>query len=182
MIAPNCPDHERLVLDLALGRLDDEAALEAENVSESCPVCRAWWQAQFEGEMAEVVDDAVAAAITNLELPVRRRSRGWLAAAAVAVMALGVGSLWVSQANRTVDEATAHRSASIQVFDFENPAAFGEVVKVAAPDGDSMSNVQVITEDGLATASAPVEVENSGDAFFSGGFESGELGAWVPST
>ena len=33
MIAPSCPEHERLVLDLALGRLDDGSAVEAEDTA-----------------------------------------------------------------------------------------------------------------------------------------------------
>jgi len=187
MIFPNCPDHERLVLDLALGRLDDEAAIEAESISESCPVCRAWWREQFEGGVAEVVDDAVAAAFNNIELPARRRSHGWMAAAAAVAMAFGVGTIWVSQSSMTVDEVVAPRTASIQTFDFENPDAVSEFAKVEVPDPDPAPIEQpvarrVIAEETLIVAATPVVVEEPSDSLFSGGFETGQLDDWVPST
>ena len=188
MISPHCPDHGRLVLDLALGRLDDDAAAEAESISESCPVCRVWWQEQFEGGVAEVVDDAVAAAFTDLELPVRRRSHGWMAAAAAVVMALGVGAIWVSQSATTMDEVLAPRTASIQTFDFEIPETAGEFVMVEVPDPDPAPVVhpvaqRVIVEETLIAEASPAEVvvEDSSESLFAGSFESGDLGAWVPS-
>ena len=189
MISPNCPDHGRLVLDLALGRLDDDAAAEAESISESCPVCRAWWQEQFEGGVAEVVDDAVSAALTDLELPVRRRSHGWMAAAAAVVMALGVGAIWVSQNRTSMDEVVAPRTASIQTLDFEIPETVDEFAMVEAPNPDPVPVVRsvaqrVIVEETLIVeaSSDEVVVEDSSESLFAGSFESGDLGAWVPST
>lgn len=187
MISPNCPDHGRLVLDLALGRLDDAAAAEAESISESCPTCRAWWNEQFEGEAADVVDAAVAVALTDLRLPERRRSRGWIAAAAAIVMAFGVGTLWVAQNNTKVDEDVAPQMVAIQTFDFEVPEAVAEFARVEVSDPDSApieqpSPQRVFAEEDLAAVAAPVEVEESSEPLFSGSFESGDFGGWVPST
>jgi len=189
MIFPNCPDHGRLVLDLALGRLDDDAAAEAESVGESCPVCRAWWQEQLEGGAAQVVDEAVASTFSGLRLPARRRSHGWMAAAAAVVMALGVGTIWVSQSRTSMDEVTAPRTALIQTLDFESWEAAGEFALVEAPDPDPAIVVRpvaqrVISEETLITeaSSAEVVVEDSSESLFAGSFESGDLSAWVPST
>ena len=189
MISPNCPNHGRLVLELALGRLDDDAAAEAESISESCPVCRAWWQEQFEGGAAEVVDDSVATAFTDLQLPARRRSHGWMAVAAAVVMALGVGTIWVSQSRTSMDEVTAPQTASIQTLDFEIPDAVSEFARVEIPDPEPETVVQptiesASTEGILIAEASPAEVvvEDSSESVFAGSFESGDLSAWVPST
>lgn len=188
MIPPNCPDHGRLVLDLAQGRLDDEAAAEAESISESCPICRAWWQDEFEGGDVDVVDEAVAATFSDLQLPKRRRNHRWVAAAAAVVMALGVGSLWVTQNNVAVDERVATQTVSIQTFDFESPEAVSEFVRVDVPDPDpapvaNSTPPRVIVENTMIATAVPVVVEEeSSETLFAGSFESGDLGAWVPST
>ena len=111
MHSPNCPDHGRLVLDLAMGRLEDAAALEAESASTSCPVCRGWWLERFEGGPAGVVDEAVAATFSNLQLPARRRGYGWMAAAAAVVMTFGVGTIWMLQGTTPTEETPTLRAA-----------------------------------------------------------------------
>jgi hypothetical protein len=189
MIPPNCPDHQRLVLDLALGRLDDEAAIAAESIGESCPVCRAWWQEQFDGGAAEVVDDAVAAGFTDLKLPRRRSNRGWMAAAAAVVMALGVGTIWVSQKHAPMDETMALRTASIQKLDFESFNEADEFAMIEVPDPDPAPVARTlaqrsIVEETTVDVASPVEVASadSSKTLFVGSFESGDLGAWVPKT
>lgn len=87
-----CQDHGRLVLDLALGRLDDDRARVAERARQTCPSCRSWWEDSLEGEPAVEVDRAVAEAFASFEAPrnLHRSShqRLWLAAAAVFVVAV----------------------------------------------------------------------------------------------
>jgi hypothetical protein len=90
MDCPRCPDHGRKVLDLALGRLDDEDGVRAEKILRSCDVCSGWWQAHLEGDAASVVDSAVGEAWAGFSAPRRRRLRPWLAAAAAVVFALTV--------------------------------------------------------------------------------------------
>jgi len=187
MISPNCPDHGRLVLDLALGRLDDEAAGKAESVRESCPVCRAWWHEHFESDAAQAVDDVVAVTFSDLQLPARRRSHRLMAAAAAVVMAFGVGTLWVSLNSPTVDEEIPARTVSIRTFDFEVPEAVSEFAMIEVPDPDpapiAHPAVQpVVPQNTVIAAGAPVAVEESSAPLFAGGFETGDLSAWVPST
>lgn len=189
MMTPNCPDHDRLALDLALGRLDDEAAAEAESIGGSCPVCREWWHRQFGGEAAETVDRAVSATFGGLQLPKRRRHHGWMAAAAAVAMAFGVGTLWVAQRATTTDDGTAPRTASIRTLDFEIPEAVSEFARIEVPDPDPDPVAQsvarsVIVEETIIAESAPTRVadEDSSKVLFAGSFESGDLGAWVPKT
>lgn len=187
MISPNCPDHGRLVLDLALGRLDDAAAMEAESISESCPICRAWWREQFESETAAVVDEAVAAGFSDLRLPERRRGHRWMAAAAAVIMTLGVGSLWVAQRTAPVEEAAPPRVASIQTITFEPSDATEAFAMVEAPDPApaAVPTAQESAAEELVVADA-VQVEVVADrqtgALFAGGFETGDLGEWEPKT
>jgi len=189
MNSPNCPDHGRLVLDLALGRLDDAAALEAESISESCPVCREWWQEQFSSDAAAVVDEAVAVTFSNLQLPARRRGYGWMAAAAALVMTLGVGTIWVSQGKGSMDEVAAPRVASIQTLTFEPSDATAEFVLIGAPDPEPVpverpAALEPLVEEIVIAAASPAEVvvARPSEVLFAGGFESGGLEGWVPTT
>ena len=189
MNSPNCPDHARLVLDLALGRLDDAAAIEAEGISESCPVCREWWQEQFDSDAAAVVDEAVAATFSDLQLPALRRGYGWMAAAAAAVMTLGVGALWMSQGATNLDEVAAPRVASIRTITFEPSEATAEFVLVEVPDPEPeaverQTVRKPLAEEMLLAEAAPAEVvvDRSSGALFAGGFETGDFGGWIPST
>ncbi len=95
MHPPDCPDHGPLMLELALGRLDDSAASEAEQLILSCPGCGSWWHAHLEGATARAVDAAVADAFSRFR-PHRRRL--WpVAAAAAAVVVAGSLLLYTSR-------------------------------------------------------------------------------------
>jgi hypothetical protein len=102
MKAPACPEHERLVLDLAQGRLDDAAAAEADAVRTGCPVCSAWWREELEGDLAATLDTAVEQAFDQFT-PARRRIPAWMPAAAAAVVAVGAGVLWYGSGDVAVD-------------------------------------------------------------------------------
>jgi hypothetical protein len=194
MNAPDCPDHGRLALDLALGRLDDDAALEADEVRSSCPVCGGWWGAQFDGDTVAAVDHAVEAGLSDLELPARRPSGGWLAAAAVAVMAVGVATLWFSRPAAPVRPAPSSQVASIRSLDFEVPDELPEIVTTGVATSVTAvgENPTVVTDDReVVVASAPqatvsddstVPATAELEPLFTGGFETGDLGEWVPST
>jgi hypothetical protein len=193
MIAPNCPDHGRMALDLVLGRLDDEAAAVAEDVREICPVCQGWWQAQFGTEAAAAVDDAIAGDFDDLRLPARRRNRGWMAAAAVVVMTLGAGTLWLVRDPGPAEPVAIDLAAVIQTLDFEAPesapvdvrietldvreGASGEPVFVPARIEERVADA-VVAEAPSAEVPAPIDPV----PLFAGGFETGDLSGWVPST
>jgi len=121
MIAPNCPDHGSLVLDLALGRLEDERAGEAERVRDSCPSCNAWWRDRLSGGAVAEVDQAVAKAFEAFRPSGRRRSRLWLAAGdevvadavkAVRPQAGRRGRLWLTAGDE--DSVDAHKAVRPQ--------------------------------------------------------------------
>jgi len=195
MNSPNCPAHGRLVLDLALGRLDDETAVVADEALASCPVCREWWQEKFETEDAAVVDKAVALVFSDLQLPVRRRNHGWMAVAAAAVMTIGVGTLWMARDPLPVAPVVAESTVAMQTMDFEVPelvpmmtatSADLQAEKIAPAPVYVPATVQVERrhEMMVAEATPPREVTSDRqDALFVGGFESGSTMGWgVPST
>jgi len=190
MHSPNCPEHGRLVLDLALGRLDDGASVTAESLSESCPVCREWWREQFDSDAAASVDEAVAAVFSDLRLPARRRGYGWMAAAAAVVMTLGVGSIWVLQGPTDLgDEVAEPRVASIRTITFEPSDEAAEFILIEAPDPESdpvghQTAQEPPAGEILVAEASPTEsvVDGSSGVLFAGGFETGDLGGWVPST
>jgi hypothetical protein len=199
MNSPNCPEHSRLVLDLALGRLDDDAAAQAEAISESCPVCRAWWQAQFTGEEMAIVDEAVASVFDGLDLPERRRGHGWMALAAAMVMALGATALWLAQSPMSpgADQASpvvVERMAAIQSMDFESPAAVvaqteptsgpAAVVAIEEPGFAPVEGEVLVTDEIVVAKATPDDAPLAADSepLFAGRFESGDLSDWVPST
>ncbi len=156
MRPPTCPDHGRLALDLALGRLDDPGAQLAEDAVERCPACGAWWQESFGGGRTATLDAAVAAGFTAAELPRRRSGALWVAAAAAAVV-VTVASL--SFLPGPAPQPRGTHAASVQ------PAEGG---------GDGVLAVMTFEPAG-ATATAPQEV-------FGAGFEDGELGDWSQGT
>ena len=91
-----CSAHDRLVWDLARGRLSDAAAEAAEQVRTSCPTCAAWWREELESDAAAAVDLEVGAALARFSPPHRHVIPWWLAAAAVLVLAIAGGLLWHS--------------------------------------------------------------------------------------
>jgi hypothetical protein len=89
-----CSAHDRLVWDLALGRLSDAAAEDAEQVRATCPTCGAWWREELEGDGAAAVELEAGAAFARFSPPHRQVVPWWLAAAAILVLALAGGLLW----------------------------------------------------------------------------------------
>ena len=200
MRSPSCPEHDRLVLDLALGRLDDGPAAEAEAVRDTCPVCRTWWQTELGAEQTALIDDAVASVFDDLRLPNSRRGHGRMALAAAAVMALGAATLWLAQNPTThrpgaVEPVVVERTTAIASMDFETPSAIvaltgesvDDVSRAVDPveiDDPRVDNQRVVADETVAADAAPdpapVAVES--ELLFAGRFESGDLGDWVPST
>jgi hypothetical protein len=156
MTLSRCPEHGNLMLDLARGRLDDEQSLKAEAVREDCPTCARWWQETFNGDAFDVVDGAVADAISDFDPPARRRYR-WLAVAAAAVLAVGVGASSMMWRNAQVSPAYA--GDPVSSWDFENGSLDSTVGMIGDEPGDG---------------------ENGGaeTAMFAGDFESGSLAGW----
>jgi hypothetical protein len=97
MRPPDCPRHRRLVLDLALGRLDGARAVAAEAARIGCPICGAWWSECFAGTEARLVDDAVEKAFVEFHAPSGTARRALVAVAAILVLAAGLGLLWLVQ-------------------------------------------------------------------------------------
>jgi hypothetical protein len=159
-----CPDHEDLMRELALGRLDDAEGKRAEAVRETCTACRAWWLETFNEQALAVIDTAVADAFTGFAPP-RRRWSGWWAVAAAAVLGAGIAAstlLWRGGGEVPVAVGPANGTGSdvvVSVWDFE--------------DG---------TLD-LAANAPRVETEASGhrdpsQAVFNNDLESGDLSSW----
>ena len=157
MRIPTCPEHGRLVLDLALGRLDDQAAAEAESVRTSCPECAAWWRAELEGELAHRFDHSIETAFESFS-PARRRRPAWMPVAAAAALAVGGGLLWY--ASGTIDEAHL-QTLSQESF-----------------DGDLDSNGVVDPSDLGFT----LHMDNASEAIFDGDLDNGDLTGWNSST
>ena len=162
MKVPNCPDHENLVLELARGLLDDREVLRAENVRQGCVHCKAWWSETFESEAMAAVDGAVAEAFSDFRAPARRR-RAWLAAAAAAVLAVGIGAtavFWSGSGERQAGPSVPESNGAVlATWDFENGTV--SAVPASVPD--------VPTPD----------AEHAGDpAVFNSDLESGDLSGW----
>jgi hypothetical protein len=162
MTVSRCPDHGDLMLELALGRLDDGEAGRAEGLRTSCAGCRQLWSSSFDESALAVVDAAVAEAFAGFRAP-RYRRRGWWAAAAAAVLVLGIGAtslLW----RGGEDSAAAPRQpvafgAVLSVWDFEN----GSLAAEASP--------------AVVEARAQSAAEGEG-AVFTNDLESGDLASW----
>ncbi len=194
MYAPDCPDHGRLVLDLALGRLDDAGAAEAESVRDRCLVCHAWWRAELDGEVAAVVDGAVADALGRVELPRPSRRTGWMAAAATVVMTLGVASLWLAQRPADTDATVPERTAAISTLGFEDPIEVASLMQseVAsepdrATDESPSPTRHQPTRLVAATAADPPaaaagDEASAGEVLSADSFETGDLSGWDPRT
>lgn len=162
MHAPDCPNHGRLVLDLALGRLDDRSAVEAEAVLLSCPSCAGWWRTELEAAAAVAVDQAVGSVFADFQPPARSRVARWLPVAAAATLAAGAALLWYQHGVVQTSVATAPPSPLAQ----------------ESFDGDRDGNGVVGLEDlGLA-----VHVETSRDVIFADTLEDGELAGWTTNT
>ena len=164
MRSPDCPTHGRLVLDLALGRLEDEAAAEAEHARTSCAACSAWWRTELEGDSAARLDSVLESAFAAFVPPVRRPVSRWLPAAAAATLVAGAGLLWYQDRDKAVQPAisqTSPTTVALENFDCDR-------------DGDGTVGIEDL---GFA-----VRVEHSGGPIFADGLESGDLDDWTPHT
>ena len=195
MYAPDCHDHGRLVLDLALGKLDETAAARAESVRTQCPVCRAWWREQLEGDAADLVDAAVAAALASVELPRQKHRLVWLAAAAALVMAIGTGGLWMAHHPGDSTPPVTADAGVIRSLSFEDPAEVAPLIHSEAP-AETPAQPRVVEPAPASTEptkiaaasnvpsdrSAPTAVEAAptDQPLSADGFESGDLSAWDP--
>jgi len=162
MTLPICPEHGNRVLELARGRLDDRDAMRAEQARAACDHCSLWWRRTFGDGSLSVLDAAVEEVFSGWVPPARRR-RAWLAAAAAAVLAIGLGATTLVWRDGEVSQA-GHRTASterdvVSVMDFENGTA-----------------EEAIT---VADIAADTQGENDGEAaVFTSGLESGDLSGW----
>lgn len=164
MRVPTCPTHGRLVLDLALGRLADDAAAEAENVRSVCTSCATWWREELEGPEAAELEHVLSASFASFVPPARRRMPRWMSVAAAATLAVGAGLVWYQ-----------HRSDP-QMLTKVQPTA----VSVATFDGDSDGNGSIdVTDSGFVAVHAGAAPE---DAIFADSLDNGDLTGWTPHT
>jgi hypothetical protein len=159
---PRCREHGNLVLELAQGRLDDREAMRAEQARVGCDHCSKWWSGTFGDDSLSVLDTAVDEVFSSWAPPTRR-GHGWLAAAAAAVLAIGVGTTTLMWRDGEVSP-TGARSAStagelLSAMDFEDGVA-----EETNTDTDIAGN-EFGETDG----------EN---AVFTSDLESGDLSAW----
>ncbi len=163
MKVPTCPEHGNLVLDLARGRLNDADAMDADLVRESCPNCAGWWNTTFSDRATTDVDTAVAQAFADFTPVAGRRRHGWLAAAAAAVLVVGIGTttmLWRGgEVTPLVAEQGAAAEAVLSTFDFED-GAFAPTTEAAVVDASG---------DRLETS----------ESVFVSDLENGDLGSWT---
>jgi hypothetical protein len=155
MKIPSCPNHGRLVLDLAQGRLDDSSAAEAETVRSTCPECSEWWRNELEGDLSNRIDRSVEAAFESFRPATHRRRSIWMPAAAAAALVVGGGLLWHS-----IDQGARHTVAR-ESF-----------------DGD-VDNDGVVTPSDLGFT---VHTEPASEAIFDGNLDSGDLSGWTSKT
>jgi hypothetical protein len=162
MRAPTCPDHGRLLLDLALGRLDDRSAAEAEAVRLSCPSCAGWWRSELEAATAVAVDQAVGSVFAAFQPPARGRVTRWLPVAAAAALAAGAGVLWYQHGAVRAPGSTMPAGALAQEsFDGDR-------------DGDGVI--------GIEDLGFTVKVEQAREAIFADTLDGGELAGWTTNT
>ncbi|MBD3872909.1 MAG: hypothetical protein IFK91_08345 [Acidobacteria bacterium] len=163
MTVSNCPEHGNLVQELACGRLDDRRAMEAEAVRGDCAVCAQWWSDTFGEESVAELDAAVAEVFQSYVAPKRRRF-GWLAAAAAAVLAVGLGTttlLWHDAEIAPSGPASVSTAgAALSTWDFES---------------GGLDTVETMAAD------TPIPGDQAGGetAVFESGLESGDLSSWT---
>ncbi len=162
MTLTNCPEHGNLVLELARGRLQDEEAVRAEQARTGCDHCAGWWDRSFGADSLSAIDTAVEEIFSSWTPPARRR-HAWLAAAAAAVLAVGLGTTTLMWRDGQVAPTGARSALTagelVSAMDFEDPDA---AAKMVADD----------------VAPEPVEEARSEAAVFVSGLESGDLSGW----
>jgi hypothetical protein len=161
MRAPDCHDHGRLVLELALGRLEDNEADRAEAVRCHCPTCSEWWATTFDCEQAAAVHNQVSDVFRSLELPRRSRFHPWWAAAAAAAVVACVVGLWTIGPGLD-SGVTYHANGEVAPVD--------EVIAVFDFESGTVAELGTVVENG------------SPEPVFAADFESGSLGDLVPHT
>jgi hypothetical protein len=162
MKVPNCSEHGNLVLELARGRLQDREAVRAEQVRVGCDHCAGWWNQTFGADSLSALDAAVEEALSSWTPPARRR-HAWLAVAAAAVLAIGLGSTTLMVRDGRISPAGA-----------TSPSAPGELVSVM--DFEDPSAAKSMVADGV-TPEAVEEADSVGAVFVSG-LESGDFSGW----
>jgi len=164
MTVPNCPEHGNLVLELARGLLDDQEAVRAEEARVGCGHCSRWWDRSFGDDSLSVLDTAVDEVFSSWAPPARRR-RVWLAAAAAAVLAIGLGTTTLTWRNGEVAPSGARTASTageiLSTMDFEDGPA-GEVIAVPAEP---------------AEPAEPGEADGD-QSLFTSGLESGDFSGW----
>lgn len=115
---PICPDHDRLMLDLALGKLEDRYADEAEATRHSCPTCRQWWESTLQGESAAELEAVVDQVFAEFQPPRTKDLLEWLPVVMAAVLALAVGLVLQSDAPGTHDEGISAPVSTVLAEEF----------------------------------------------------------------
>lgn len=161
-----------MVRDLALGKLDDESALRADEALAACTVCSRWWDETFAGDAFAEVDEAVAGAVAAFAPPraTRRVATGFLAAAATLVIGLGIATV------------TRHTPAPVPTVSDEIAASVGTSAGtlVAAMDFESgLADLQPHVEVVSRPATPPAPLETAKDAVVNAvSMETGDLSGW----
>lgn len=172
-----CPRHGRLVADLFLGRLGDAEAAQAERALVECEACASSARATDEAAAA-CLDAAVAAGFAQFEAPRRVAGRWWLqAAAAAAIVTVGVGVAWWKSTNRgpsaSVPELSAAAAPSsgeaLTHWSFEDGSV--EVAEAAAAPAPPRH-----------AQPRPASAIDEPAPLPAGSFESGDLSGWSSHT
>ncbi len=176
MYPPKCPDHRSLVFDLALGRLDDDEAMRAEDALDTCELCKNWWSETFDCAEFKVVEDAVHNVLPAVEFPPRSTRRNvyvqrWIAAAAAALV-IGIGALWQTSGPR-IQQVKVAAEKGITTMDFEGGQVGSQLDFALRAESDS----GVVR---AATASEGSAIFGEKLADFD--FESGDLAGFSPQT
>ncbi len=142
-----------MVLDLLRGDLEGEDILRAETALVECSRCADWLGEISTSDAFRRVDDAVSRSLHRVELPRRNRRLRWVAVAAAAVMAFGIG---LRHLPRSPHSATATRPVSetqrIATFDFE-AGAVTPASKIVAVEEPEQRDEKPLFSDGLEDGS-----------------------------
>lgn len=179
MYSFTCPDHGRLVVDLALGRLDSADSERADDVSRRCPDCSSWWRREI-GDASAAVDVGVAEAFAAFVPPVASRRPVWLRLAAVAVVVLACGLGWELR----------HASSGSQPTSSESLIVVGQVGPIPDVNRDGRqdaSDILAALQAEKPSTERPVSrdiptVVKDGSTLHGDGMETGSLSGWSSHT